>query len=175
MSSNTNQAPQGWLSGGSNPGDYEITIDPDTYHSTSPSGTIKSVKEKPRGFATLMQDFHAKKYRGKRMQFSAFIKTKGVEGWAGLWMKVEGPGHESLGFDNMKDKAIKGTNDWKQYTIVLDVPKESRLIAFGVLLSGKGTVWIDDVTFEEVTKAVESTNMEKPLPSGPTNLNFQSN
>ena len=175
MSSNTNHVPQGWISGGSNPSDYELAIDTETFHTKSPSGIVKSTKNDPSGFATLMQEFKAKKYLGKRMRLKAFIKTKNVDDWAGLWMRVDGAGHEVLGFDNMKNRSLKGTNDWKQYEIVLDVPKESKLIAFGVLLSGNGHVWIDDIVFEEVTKAVESTNMEIPLPSSPTNLNFQSN
>lgn len=175
MTKNNNDIPQGWIRGGSNPNDYELAIDTETFHTKSPSGIVKSIKDKPTGFATLMQECQAKQYLGKRMSLKAFIKTKSVDEWAGLWMRVDGAGHEILGFDNMKNRALKGTTDWKQYEIVLDVPKESKLIAFGVLLSGKGTVWIDDVLFEEVTKATESTNMEKPLPSSPTNLNFQNN
>lgn len=175
MTNAANQIPQGWLAGGSNPKDYEITIDSETFYSKSPSGLVRSIKDKPTGFATLMQDFQAQKYRGKRMQLSAFVKTKSIDDWAGLWMRVEGAGHEVLGFDNMKNRPLKGTNDWKQYEIVLDIPKESKVIAFGVLLSGNGNVWIDDVKFEEVTKGVELTDMEKPLPPTPTNLNFQSN
>lgn len=175
MANDKNQIPQSWISGGNNPKDYEMGLDNEVFHSKSPSGLLKSLKEKPAGFATLMQEFSAANYKGKRMQFSAFIKTKQVTDWSGLWMRVDGVGQEVLGFDNMKNRSISGTNDWKEYSVVLDVPKESKVIAFGVILSGTGSIWIDDVKFEEVTKAVESTNMEKPLPSSPTNLNFQSN
>ena len=175
MTTDANEIPQGWLIGGSNPNDYKLSVDTETFHTKSPSGVVKSTKNNPSGFATLMQEFQAKKYLGKRMRLKAFIKTKSVDGWAGLWMRVDGAGHEVLSFDNMKNRQLTGTNDWKQYEVVLDVPKDSKLIAFGILLSGKGNVWIDDIKFEEVTKAVESTNMEKSLPSSPSNLNFQSN
>lgn len=167
-----NNIPKGWLIAGSNPDDYSFELDSKTFHSGSACALIKSKKDKPAGFGTLMQDFSAEKYLGKRMEFSAFIKTENVEGWTGLWMKIEGAGHDSLGFDNMKNRSIAGTSDWKKYEIILDVPKDSKLIAIGILLSGKGKVWVDDVTFEENTKG-KVTNMEKPFPLSPVNLNFQ--
>ena len=165
------QAPKGWLVAGNNPQHYDFLLDTKVFHSGSASGKLESKEDKPTGFGTLMQDFSAEKYLGKRMRFAAFVKAKNVTGWAGLWMKVEGAGHDSLGFDNMKDRAITGTSDWKEYEVILDFPKDAKLIAFGILLSGKGTVWIDDITFEPTKEKV--TNMEKPLPIAPTNLNFQ--
>lgn len=174
MTDTQSTVPQGWFAAGSNPQDYEFTLDTETFHSGSASGHLKSKKEKPNGFGTLMQEFQAENYRGKRMKFSAFIKSENIKGWSGLWMKVEGAGHDSLAFDNMKNRAISGTQDWKKYEVILNVPQESKLIAFGILLSGTGTVWIDDITFEE-TLTDEVTDMEKPFPIAPTNLNFQNN
>lgn len=167
-----NHIPKGWALAGSNPADYEVHIDTSD---KKPTATLKANKEKPAGFATLMQEFSAEKFRSQRMQFSAYIKTKDVVGWSGLWMKVEGAGHDSLGFDNMKNRALSGNNEWKEYSIVLDVPEESKLIAFGVLLSGAGEVWIKDVTFEKVAKTVKTTNLELPFPPSPVNLNFAEN
>lgn len=174
MANTQSAVPQGWIAEGSNPQDYEFILDTEVFHSGSASGHLKSKKEKPHGFGTLMQEFLAENYRGKRMKFSAFVKTEDVKDWSGLWMKVEGPGHDSLGFDNMKNRAITGTQDWKKYDVILHVPQESKLIAFGILLSGSGKVWIDDITFEE-TVTDEVTDMEKPFPKNPTNLNFQNN
>lgn len=173
MTTTKNTLPLGWINAGSNPEEYTFSLDTKIFHSAPTSGLLETKKETPKGFGTLMQDFSAEKFRGQRMQLSAFIKAKNVKGWAGLWMKVEGAGHDVLGFDNMKNRVIKGTSDWTKYTIVLDVPKESKIIAFGILLSGKGSVWIDDVTFEKVSKVIPTTDMEKPLPSGPQNLNFK--
>ncbi len=169
---NITPLPKGWITGGSTPEEYHFLLDRKTFHKEASSCLLKSKIEKPTGFGTLMQDFSANKYLGKRMKLSAFVKAEKVEGWAGLWMKVEGAGHDVLGFDNMKNRAIKGTLDWEKVDIILDVPKDSKIIAFGILLSGKGSVWIDDVKFEEVDKNVEVTNMEKPLPTSPQNLDF---
>ena len=85
----------------------------------------------------------------------------------------------------MGDRQIKGTNDWKQYEVVLDVPKEgSAQIFFGVLLAGKGQVWVDDFKCEAVDKAVKTTGrarepvkreveLAKGLPKEPKNLDFE--
>lgn len=79
--------------------------------------------------------FKADSYRGKRMSFSAVVKSADVENWAGLWMRIDGPFERSLGFDNMQNRSIKGTTNWQKYGVVLDVPMESINIAFGILLS----------------------------------------
>jgi hypothetical protein len=38
-----------------------------------------------------------------------------------------------LGFDNMSDHAVKGTTDWKMYSVVLDVPDDAKNIFLGAL------------------------------------------
>jgi hypothetical protein len=70
----------------------------------------------------------------------------------------------------MQNRPIKGTTGWKRYEIVLDVPQSSQSIAFGVLLSGAGTVWVDDLNFEIVAKDVPET---KPAPTKPQNTSFE--
>ena len=53
-------------------------------------------------------------------------------------MRLDGDKH-LLGFDNMDDRAVKGTTDWKQFEFVLDVPTGAVNVLFGNLISGKGT------------------------------------
>lgn len=68
----------------------------------------------------------------------------------------------------MEDRPIKGTSDWNRYEIVLDVSTEAVHLAFGVLLAGKGQVWIDDIQFEAVGPDVLPTG--QPLPEYPLHL-----
>ena len=125
------------------------------------------------GFGTLMQDFRADHYLGKRVRFSAFVKTEGAEDWAGLWMRVD-KGAKQLTFDNMQGRPIKGTTDWRKYDVVLDVPQEATGIFFGVLLSGSGTVWLSEAKFEIVETNVPTTGTAAPQKSDePVNLNFE--
>lgn len=56
---------------------------------------------------------------------------------ASLWMRIDGE-QRQLGFDNMSDRAVSGTTDWKMYSVILDVPNDAKSIFLGVLLIGKG-------------------------------------
>ena len=75
----------------------------------------------------------------------------------------------------MNDRPIVGDTEWNHYTIVLDVPKNSAVIAFGMLLSGSGQAWIDELKFEEVDNDTPTTNIDFTgyLLDEPTNLSFE--
>lgn len=169
------EAPKGWFPAGSNPKDYKMTVDRTVAHSGKSSALLKSVAQKPGGFGTLMQTCKADAFRGKRVRMSSYARSQDVKLWAGLWMRVDGPRGEPLGFDNMQDRAIKGTSDWKKYEIVLDVPESAQDIAFGLLLTGAGQVWMDELAFAIVGKDVPTTG-SKPTagaPPTPANLDFE--
>jgi hypothetical protein len=79
-----------------------------------------------------------------------------------MWMRIDGPtSGEMLGFDNMKNRPIEGTNDWQKYEIVLDVPDNSTGVFYGVLIHGNGQAWLGDFSFEIVGDDVKTTNMLK--------------
>jgi hypothetical protein len=90
---------------------------------------------------------------------------------AGLWMRVDGFGDTTLSFDNMENRPITGTTDWTHYTVVLDVPQESTIIAFGLWLAGSGQAWIADAQIVSVGLDVTTTDVERML-SQPVNLDF---
>jgi hypothetical protein len=163
-----------WFMAGSDPQDYELGIDANAVRNGKNSGYIKAKVAEPRGFGTMMQMFQANDFLNKRMRFSALVKSEGIELWAGLWMRIDGPHQGMLGFDNMQNRPIKGTADWHKYEVVLDVPQESVAIALGILLSGKGQAWISEVQFEEVGADVPTTSHEGhgELPEKPGNLDF---
>jgi hypothetical protein len=163
--------PGGWSLAGSEPRSYETGTDKQVKHSGKASGYLKSKQQNIAGFGTLMQQVLAAKYAGKRLRLSATVKTDSIADWAGLWMRIDGEGKSSLAFDNMESRAIRGSTDWKSYEVVLDVPKEATLVAFGVLVSGTGTLWIDDVKLEPVSLSVPVTGT-KPR-EAPDNLDFE--
>ena len=170
----THQVPSGWILRGSHPADYQAGVSPAVAHSGQASGYIKSRTTRPRGFGTLMQTYKADQYRGKRLRMSAYVRSERVSKWAGFWMRVDGPRGNVLSFDNMQSRPIKGKCDWNKHAIVLDVPKESAAIAFGVLLAGQGHVWVDDFEFEVVGPEVPTTGGPLPAyPEHPRNLGFE--
>lgn len=172
--STSDDVPKGWLKTGSHPENYEMRIDPANRHQEKASAYIKFTGKKPDGFGTLMQIFKADDYRGKCLQMSAWMKTEGTKA-AQLWMRLDGARGEILGFDNMDNRKVAGTTDWKKYTIILDVPENAFNIAFGVLVGGKGQAWVSDFRFEEVSR--EAAAPDPPAveyPKEPSNLDFES-
>lgn len=166
----------GWMLTGSHPQNYEMGIDPAEVHQGKASGYLKAVTPmEPNEFATMMQQFRADKYVGKRMKLSGFVKTEHVDAFCGLWMRVDNNVHDVLQFDNMHDRPITGTQPWNQYSIVLDVPEGSAVISFGVILNGKGKVWVDSFRFEEVDLNTPLTHMETEyeMSDEPLNLSFE--
>lgn len=167
---------KGWNLSGSHPFNYQMGIDRETFHKGQASGFLKSVTaESKEEFATMMQQFKAENYLGKRMKLSGFLKSKGVDGFCGLWMRVDNALQDVLQFDNMGDRPIVNDTEWNHYYIVLDVPENSAIISFGVLLSGRGQVWIDELEFEEVSIDTPTTNIDYgcDLLDGPANLSFE--
>jgi len=101
-----------------------------------------------------------------------------VDEWAGLVMKIEGKsinpktGKEVatiISYDNMYSRLINGTNDFKKYEIVLDVPDSSSTIEFGGRLTGAGQIWFERLKLDIVDKDVPVTSSDL---KEPTNLDF---
>lgn len=175
------ELPSNWFMAGSKPKSYDMGIDRGAGLDSKNAATIKSIDKKVKGFGTLMQDCLPDKFMGKRLRMTAYVKTKDVAEWAGLWMRIDQKGSsETLGFDNMhagkNDRSIKGTTDWTKYEIVMDVPHKASNIAYGALLVGTGQIWFDKLSFEIVDNTVATTNSDKEayLPNKePMNLDFE--
>src|SRR5262245_43563879 len=85
-------------------------------------------------------------FGGKKITLTGYLKCENVEdGVAGLWIRVDGEG-QNLKIDNMQGRELKGTQDWKQYT--LEVPydeHDATDIYIGTYISGKGKIWMDNL------------------------------
>jgi erythromycin esterase-like protein len=105
----------------------------------------------PAGFGVATGSFPVESARGKRVRFSGWIKTEAlVDGWAGLWWRNDGPNGEPRGFDNMSGsgRAPRGTQDWTEVALELDVPEDTQNINFGCLMPGAGKAWFDGLAIE---------------------------
>lgn len=174
---NTSEQIKGWSLSGSNPEMYGLTTDSTVCHTGTHSGLLYAKGDvNEQQFATIMQGFQAHEYKGERLKLSCFLTTEDASK-CGAWLRIDNGNGDTVQFDNMDNRSIQGTTDWNHYSLVLDVPKDSASIHFGVLLIGKGKVWADGFHFEVVTDKVPTTNMlsEEHLPAQPTNLDFSSN
>ncbi|CAI2162930.1 15719_t:CDS:2 [Funneliformis geosporum] len=127
--------PNGWFKAGSHRENYLMGVDSTIFYGEAPgsSGSVKSISNF-NGFGTLMQNFFPKEYLDKRVRLSAFVKSNNVTGWAGMWMRADTVSNQYL--DNMLN--------------VLDISEFATNLAFGILLSGEGEVWLDECKFEIV-------------------------
>lgn len=166
---------KGWLISGNNFDKYEVEMDNKCFHSGMKS--VKVSRENSlytEDFVTVMQQVSAKNYLNQRVRISAYLKSKNIDGWGGIWFRIDGKECEQLKFDNMQNRPIMGTNDWNYYSSVLDVDKKAEVLNFGFLLQGEGELWADDFDLEIVTESIPTTDFESfdSYPEEPQNLSF---
>ena len=79
-------------------------------------------------------------------------------------MRVD-KGSQTVEFDNMQDRPLKGTAGWKKFGVVLDVPQDATGVFFVVLLDSAGKVWLSEVKFEVVGTDVPTTGIRPQAPA----------
>ena len=142
---------------GENVANYKLTVDTAVKHGGKASANIKGTcAANETDWVSLAQSIAADDFRGRRVRLTGWLKTENTNK-AGIWMRVDG-NRKQFGFDNMDDRAVTGTTDWKQYSVVLDVPADAVNIYFGTLVQGAGNVWADDFKIETVGNDAASTN-----------------
>ncbi len=175
----TLKAPAGWTKNGSKPGSYVVGVDRNQTLGGMPSAYVKSIDSAVDGFGGMMQMSAADDMVGKRVRLSGWVKTEDAnDGGGHLWFRVDGQqSGQTLQFDNMDSRPVKGTTDWQQYSVVLDVPPQSAALAYGFFVQGTGKMWVSGTKIEAVGPEVPSTNMvtnrARTLPKTPANLNFE--
>ncbi len=128
------------------------------------------------GHITVQQTIAADEYVGKRVRFAAKVRAENVRGWSGLVMRITSLDQRVLGFDDMSTRPIRGSADWREAAVILDVQPGAAAITFGLRLAdGAGKVWIDALRFEEVgaDDPSISINLRPILPSRPQNLGLE--
>ena len=139
---------------------------------------LRCTVDEPGGFGAAVQTFEPGEFRGRRVRFSGHLRAQGVTGWAGLWMRVDGPGatNRSLAFYNNEDRGLSGSTDWTAQDAVLDVAPEATAVLIGAILSGKGELQLADldvrVVGDDTPVSLQPGRMDRPLPR-PTNLSFE--
>lgn len=161
------QAPQGWYLGGGMAESYEASVDRENKRSGGASGHLKSkVIEPATKFGNLMQTISAEQFRGKKVRLTGYVKTAGNPDGAFMWLRADTPANSRL--DNMADRLIRETTDWRKSEIIMDVPQNAVALALGFALNGKGELWVDDVSFEIAPADASSTVRypDLPVPAG---------
>ncbi len=131
-------------------GQYKVHFDQNIKQHGDVSASIESIGESS-GYKALSYKIPAN-FGGKKIKISGYIKTENVSGgWAGLWMRID----PNIAFDNMKSRGVTGTNDWKKYTIELDLSPLAETIVLGGMLVGSGKMWVDNLKVTVDGEALE--------------------
>ena len=131
--------PDGWRGGppGTLFADAEISHAPG-----KASARIERRSDSQGEFSTLTNSIPIE-FKGTKIELRGYLKTEEVSHFAGLWMREDGIG-ETVEFDNMQSRQLKGTTQWSEYSIVLPLNPNARKISFGFLLAGTGKVWASE-------------------------------
>lgn len=172
----TRKAPIGWSKNGSNPAAYDVGVDQFETWGGMPSAYVKSKASAPEGgFAGMMQTTSAEAFKNQRVRLTGCVKTVEAKNGGHLWLRVDGSGKSgSLGYDDMNSRAPKGTTDWQEFSLVLDVPDHASSLNYGFFVQGTGKMWVNGLTIQPVGSDVPSTNISSAgqLPKAPVNLGF---
>ena len=117
-------------------------------------------------FANVSQSFPVATAAGRKLHLTGYIRTENIRtGFAGFWMRVDGPGRRMLAFDNMGQRGPRGTTPWTRYEVELPVDSGAVGVFFGVIRSGDGTAWYDSLALEVVGDPMPRTTAAfKPEP-----------
>jgi RNA polymerase sigma factor (sigma-70 family) len=180
----TVKAPSGWFKNGAKPESYVVGVDSTETWGGMPSAYVESLTPQVEGgFGGMMQTVSAEAYIGKRVRLSGWLKTKDAnEGGGHLWLRIDSEERaKNLGFDNMNNRPVRGTSDWQEASVVLDVPIGAKALAYGFFVKGGGKLWVSGQMLEVAGQEVPVTNMrieippEKALRKAPANLGFDPN
>ena len=89
------------------------------------------------------------------------MRTEGVDNPIGLLLRIDG-NDGSLQFDNMTRRGLKGTPEWEEYSVTLPLSVDAKMIYIGAILSGKGTLWIDDIQLLIDDEDISLAQIKKP-------------
>ena len=134
---------------------YEFTLDGKIVHNGKQSLRIDNVGSEPYGMVS--QELPVGELRGKTLRLSAYLRTRDVTGnrygrGAALVLQALVQG-SPLAFNHMRDAPARGTTEWTRHEVTLAIPPQTQKILVGAMLTGPGTVWLDDVALEVLPPA----------------------
>lgn len=112
------------------------------------------------------QPFEGRSLRGQRVRLSAWMKGDSLEGIA--FVKIFAQGLRSRVVQSPGAELLSRTWDWQQVAIELDIPPDAEMVWANIqaLAPARGTVWLDDASFEVVGPARGTLLQNAPPAAG---------
>lgn len=153
--------PRGWRS--TAPGAF--AVDETVVHGGRAAGRLHHDAGSTRAYGVVTLSIPVD-FSGRVLELRGFVRTDGLNGPAGLLMRLEAAGG-AIAVADMESRPIRGTTDWTEYRIRLTLDPSVLDVAVGAWLYGEGTVWVDDL--ELLVDGVPVTDVPR-MPSVPTVL-----
>jgi hypothetical protein len=155
--------PAGWSATESQAGEYQVGVDRTVVHPAAvnqgkSSLFMRALTAQPRGVVVVSQSFDPSRYQGRRVRISGYFRASRIVGRATLYLTT---------FDSSDGTEVGEKPQWTRYEVVADIPAEAGKLEIGVRFQGAGTLWVDDLVFEQVPDSTPLTQ-----PTQPQNLNF---
>jgi hypothetical protein len=124
---------------------YSAALDPDVPHDGHPSLRIESTTARRGDFGCYDHTDRApQQYLGHTIRVTAWMKCENVAKDAGIWVRIMGPLDNYIaGEVAPARRPLKGTIDWRQYTVTTFVPPEAMAVDWGFVMDSTGKVWVD--------------------------------
>jgi hypothetical protein len=134
----------GFVSGVST--DYQIRIAPRSEELAAGTCAVLEKATAALGeFGSLMQRCPGRFLAGRTVRIEGELRTDNVSDWAGLWLRADADDEANLFFDNMEGRPVRGTTMWARYFIDAPLPRNTDWLNYGVVLSGAGVLYADDI------------------------------
>jgi beta-lactamase regulating signal transducer with metallopeptidase domain len=101
-------------------------------------------------------------FQGHVVELRGYLRLQDVSDVAGLWLGEDNDG-QMIELENMGSQQVKGTRDWAQYRITLPINPRTKQLDFGVLVSGTGTLWADDLELLVDGEPIAQAPSKQPL------------
>jgi hypothetical protein len=171
--------PEGWVDGSvRSDGFFRMGLDPDHPGCALIASTPMADHATEHKFGTMSQSISAEPYRGASIRVACRLSSEHIDGAGTMWLRVDSQRVTALRFSNlldMKDVPLKGTREWAEFAITLDVPGEAASIHFGFLLQGRGLLRARDFSVERVDTIAASPSLRSYRHETPINLGFSAN
>jgi C-terminal processing protease CtpA/Prc len=136
----TRNLPVGWSA--SHPA--ATSLDSEIVHGSKRSLRIERTTDTPGQFSVVTRAIPVE-FEGQAIELRGFIRRENVTGYAGMWLRQDGPAGAMLQLDNMQDRHLNGSADWAEYSIRMPLNPQTRQLFLGFLLAGTGKAWVDDM------------------------------
>ena len=127
---------------------YTFVADPENALSIPTSARIRRHGSEPYGLLQQSISVHPS-WHNKTVRLSGSLRGVDISGAGGaLVLRADDGSGQILAWNFMQNTRVKGTQDWKHYTIELKIPPSAYSLIAGVMLEDGGTLWADNLAIE---------------------------